>query len=99
MNQPPIPIPHETGLLLALRRVQSGHVAVVGCRLFTDRGQPFPNVLVPFLRELFDHGQISCDDNADEAPVAITEAGAALLAELETKPDATAADATVDGPA
>jgi hypothetical protein len=99
MNQPPIPLSHETGLLLALRRVRNGHVAVLRSRLFTDRGQPLPDMLVPFLRELFDHGQISCDDNAGEAPVVITEAGAALLAELESKPDGTAGEATVDGPA
>lgn len=78
---PEIAIPHPTGLLLALLRVQGGGVQAHGARVFTDHGRPFPGILVPFLRELFDHAQVRLAD--DQEAVATTEAGAALLTELE----------------
>jgi hypothetical protein len=80
----PVNIPHETGLLLALQRVRGGGVSLLRSGHFTDRGDPFPRVLVPFLRELLDHGQVWLNDGHD---VVITDAGEALLAELHQNRD------------
>lgn len=79
-------IPHQTGLLLALQRVLGGRVAAHGPEQFSDHGQPFPDVLVPFLRELFEHGQVrleDTDDSGEPSRVVLTTAGAILLVELE----------------
>lgn len=75
---------HGIGLLQALRRVQHGHVTVHGAETFFDGGEPFPRMLVPFLRELFAHGQVRPEEQqGSELQVVMTTAGEELLAELE----------------
>lgn len=87
-------LPHETGLLLATRRVRRGHVAMCGPGTFTDGGQPFPNLLVPFLHELFDHGQARLEESQGNEPsrVVLTTAGEELLAELEEQTERRTSD-------
>lgn len=82
-------LPHMLGLLLALRRVQDGRVTVGEPEVFRDGGGPVPSELVPFLRELFAHGQVRLEDQQrSESPrVVMTTAGEELLAELEADPE------------
>lgn len=79
-------IPNDVGLLITLRRVRAGRVFVRGTELWTEKARPFPRLLVPFVRELFDHGHIRVDKPDDEKPeqaVRITALGEAFLMELE----------------
>ena len=86
----PARIPRDTGLRLALRRVHVGTVKAFGPDSFSYNGRPFLRALVPFLSELFDHGQVRLEERAEDAGprrVLITESGQALLAELESTRD------------
>lgn len=78
-------LPHETGLLQALRRVRDGHVTVREPNAFSDGEQPFARELAAFLHELFAHGQVRLDEQHGNEPprVVMTTAGEELLAELE----------------
>lgn len=78
-------LPHETGLLLVLRRVRGGRVVVSGPDTFREDVEPFPAELVPFLHELFAHGQVRLEEQSGSAPpqVVMTTAGEDLLAELD----------------
>lgn len=90
----PANLPHETGLLLASQRVQGGQVVASDPGVFTDGGQPFPNQLVPFLRELFAHGQARLEEAQGREPsrVVLTAAGEELLAELEEQTERRTSD-------
>jgi hypothetical protein len=70
-------IPYEAGLLLALRKVQGGHVTVCETDTFSDDGQAFPSELAPYMREPFAHGQIRLEERQGSQPpcVAVTTAG------------------------
>lgn len=77
---------HGTGLLQALRRVLCGHVTVHEAETLFDGGEVFPRELVPFLRELFAHGQVRLEEQqGGELQVVMTTAGEELAAELETQ--------------
>jgi hypothetical protein len=85
---PPARIPHSAGLLLALQRVRGGRVTVQPSGAIADQNRPFPDILVPFLRELFDHGQARLEppgEGAMDQRAIITEAGEELFAELKDK--------------
>jgi hypothetical protein len=61
---------------------------VHGPEVFSDGGESFPRKLVPFLRELFAHGQVRlATRQGGEFHVETTTAGEELLAELEAEPD------------
>ena len=79
---------HGLGLLQALRRVRGGHVTVHGLEVFSDSGEAVPRELVPFLHELFAHGQVRLAERQGGEPhhVVMTTAGEELLAELEAEP-------------
>jgi hypothetical protein len=85
MTPPPVHIPHHTGLLLALHRVRGGQVTVRPSGSITDHSRPFPDLLVPFLRELLDHGQVrleSPEEGSEGLRVVITKTGERLFGEL-----------------
>lgn len=90
----PADVPHETGLLRMLRRVRDGHVTVCEPDAFSDSGRPLPVVLVPFLRELFAHGQVRLQEGQGGGPprVVMTSAGGELLAELENETELSISD-------
>jgi hypothetical protein len=97
---PPTDIPHDDGLLLALRRIRTGTVSLHNVPAFFDRDKPFPRVLTPFLHELFDHGQACLTDPAEtgERGVLLTPAGEALLADLDHGTTPTTPDKTMSTP-
>ena len=79
-------IPHEAGLLFALRRIRDGRLIVQGSDLYTDKGRPLPVVLIPFVEELFANGHARVEDPgtaSTEQRALVTDAGTELLAELE----------------
>ncbi|MGB3438457.1 MAG: hypothetical protein WBA97_06850 [Actinophytocola sp.] len=79
---------HGAGPRQALRRVRYGHVTVHAGETLLDGGAAFPHELVPFLRELFAHGQVRLGAQQGGDPqVVMTTAGEELLADLETRLD------------
>lgn len=87
-------IPHMTGLLRALRGVQGGRITADEPDGFFDGGRPVPGVLVPFLQELFAHGQIQLEEQRGSRParVVMSTAGEELLAELENQTERLTSD-------
>ena len=86
MNGKPSIISEDVGLCLALRRIRDGRVFAQGRQLWTDNDRPFPRVLAPFVRQLFEHGHAKVDHPADEGlkqQVRITQLGEGFLLELE----------------
>jgi hypothetical protein len=77
---------HQPGLLHALRKVRHGHIAVHEAETFLDGNELLSRELVPFLRELFAHGQVRLEEQrCGELHVVMTTVGMELLAELETQ--------------
>jgi hypothetical protein len=101
---PTADIPHDVGLLRALLRIRDGAVTMPGPGIFTEPGRLFPRALLPFLEELFNHGQVRLDAEPEhDVPprVVITKAGEALLNEFEasTEPNGhSTGSSTVDEP-
>lgn len=77
----------DVGLWLALRRVQSGRVFMQGQELVTRDGRPLFRFLVPFVRELLEHGHARVSQPAAakdlKQQVHIAPVGEGFLLELD----------------